>query len=86
MAKDQVLAILRELEEDPLYTPDSEDYLVAIDNEGSPRVGVISQHVKAWGGWQLVWIVEYRDLHPVSVRIRLRYEATIRAEYLRPNY
>ena len=86
-AKQQIIQILRALEADPLYIPDSDGYLVAFDNEDSGRVGVITQHVKDWRGHQLVWIIEYEDLQPQCVRVRLRYEATIRIDDIIPvNY
>jgi hypothetical protein len=61
--QEEITAVWRDLENDPYFLPQTDDYAVRIKKRINDRI-VACQHITGWDGWQLNWYFEYFDIEP----------------------
>jgi hypothetical protein len=54
--RDEILALVRQVQEDPWYTPEGPDYLVKRNEQ---KAYCVCQRIEGWDGWQITFCYEY---------------------------
>jgi hypothetical protein len=71
-AREGVELIMRELDQNPHFTPIGGNYEEQYVFEHTAQMRAC-QHVNGWGGWKLIWSLEMYELEPLSVEFVLLF-------------